>query len=124
MMTRRKVMIAVLALLMFCIALPAKRGEFLNSTGKDGRFHLTKDMYLCLSFSFEPEMDPREDAHLKAELLFNNKEGHDGLEGATACTPVTQKMIDRQNAILDELAKQKPMKYGESRTFKVPTGKQ
>jgi len=104
-------------LLFICLLLSAKRGEFLNSTGMDGKFHLDKRMYLCLNFSFNPGDDVREESSLKGELLFNGMEGHVDLDKAPECTAVTQAMIDRVNRIL--LAVGPPMKPGESRTVKL-----
>jgi hypothetical protein len=106
-------------LLAFCVCASAKRGEFLNSTGTDGKFHLRPDMYLCLSFSFDTDVDVRDDAHLHGELLFNNMEGHIGLESNPSCTPVTQLMIDQQNKSLDAIAPLGPMKPGEHRSVTI-----
>ena len=113
-----KLAFAILALLA-CGLLTAKRGEFLNSTGNDGRFHLRPDMYLCLNFSFYPGDNVRDEGLLKGELLFSGYDGNDDLDKADACVRVTQKMIDRQNKILDAMDGTPPMKAGESRTFRI-----
>lgn len=76
-------------------------------------------MYLCLNFSFDPGEDVRDDAHLKAELLFDGFDGNTELAKADACVPVTTKMIARQNAILDAMDGTPPMKSGESRTLQL-----
>jgi hypothetical protein len=106
------------ALLLIATALMAKRAEYLNSTGKDGRFHLDKRMYLCLNFGFNPGEDIRDDSSLKGELLFDGIDGHDDLTKAAECTPVTSQMIDRVNFVLDKVAPLGPMREGERRTVK------
>lgn len=83
-----------------------------NSVGKDGRFHTRHDMYLCLNFSFDPGPDIQHNAFLKGELVFFPEKNDN-----PACIPVTQKMIDRENKVLDAIVHQIPdIRNGESGT--------
>lgn len=106
-----------LIFMLICATLSARRGEFINSTGADGKFHLSPLMYLCLNFTFDPGPDPRSTAHLNGELLFSGIDGNTDLDKADGCTPVTERMIKRQNSALNAIDKVGGMKPGESRTL-------
>ena len=104
---------ALVALVFASVGL-CNRGEYLNSTGKDGRFHLPVKprAYLCLNIAFDTGVDLRNESNLKGQLVFEGTEGAaEDLASVGACTPVTQKMIDRVNEVLDLVIKQYGPRY-------------
>lgn len=93
-------------LIVISASLPAKRSEFLNSLGADGKFHTKPDMFICLNFGFDPGEDISEEANLKAELDFEGINGNTDLAKAKQCMPVPSRMVDGVNERLAMLIKQ------------------